>query len=308
MTTWIGTVLCLSVVGGLAGCDQSPTAPTPTPTTSTTPVVPSDFTGQVLIPTETGHSDGDNRNLNRPVSGVTVSIVTGSRSGESVETDDSGRYSFPEFEGDEIHLRLEKDGYETKEAIVHRARPTTLPDRVLLEYRGAQDESGTVLIGRRWPDYVRPVLGQMEVAPDLLLIMIGGGSNYSPGVVEMEGLLADLGSPSKRTTMAHEVCHAHQHWRLRPRGSNASYWADQWKDSPEGLAYQAAIKADIKAVGEDVFDLTGRVSRPVYEGAAEVCASWWGDVTGGRSHHYSRDYLQRHAPNRFLWAEEWLLR
>ena len=130
-------------------------------------VTPSDdFSGQVLIPTVIDRW----LDQSRPVAGVSVTIVTGERAGESVDTKHDGRYTFPEFDGDEIHIRLEKDGYEPKKAIVHRSRPTTLTDRVPLGYDGPQDTPGTVLISMEWPDYIRPAMLRMQIPPDLILI------------------------------------------------------------------------------------------------------------------------------------------
>ena len=300
-----GTTACLLLVVGLAGCDQSPTAPTPTPTTPTVPVIPSDFDGHILIPIH-GDQMGDIRRWNQPIQGVGVTIVTGPRTGERVETDQDGRYSFPEFDGDEIHLRLEKNGYEPKEAIVHRTRPT-MPDRVPLSYNGPQDTPGTVLIGLRWPGYIRPLMQQMEVMPDLLLMSFeaygtDGGGYYGHGLIAVSDL-------QWIDVMIHEVCHAHQNLVADVSGGSDGWWSPRWDASPEGQAYMEATTADINEVGRDVFDASHRVKEGLVpgnvlvEGAAEACASFWMD-----RYNYNHEWSRKDAPNRFIWAEEWLPR
>ena len=207
-------------------------------------VTPSDdFSGQVLIPTVIDRW----LDQSRPVAGVSVTIVTGERAGESVDTKHDGRYTFPEFDGDEIHIRLEKDGYEPKEAIVHRSRPTTLTDRVQLGYDGPQDTPGTVLISMEWPDYIRPAMQRMQIPPDLILIVSERGM-YGGGVIEMP-------DPEHRDGMTHEICHAQQQAVVGVQGASDRNggWTPRWDVSPVGLAYQEATEADIEEVGRDEF-------------------------------------------------------
>ena len=103
-------------------------------------VAPPDFIGQVLIPV-----DLRPRTSAVPVGSVSVTIVSGPRAGEEVETDQNGQYVFLEVEEDRLHIRLEKEKHETKEAIVHRTKATTLTDTLPLEYEGPQDTPGKVL-------------------------------------------------------------------------------------------------------------------------------------------------------------------
>ena len=303
-----GMALCMMLVSGLVACDGSPTAPSPvkpvTPVTPVTSVTP-DFIGQVLAPRHV-RSEGNLRRNTDPVQGVTVTIVAGPRAGEQVETDHDGRYTLPELDGDELHLRLEKYEYEPKEVIVHRIRATTLPDRLPLGYNGPQNQPGTVLIGLEWPRYMRPFLQRMHIVPDLLRMFAdvvddrGRPSGYyGDGVIAAKDL-------ALVRVMTHELCHAHQHAVVSPQGSS-TYYAPSWASSLEGKAYQAAREADIEKLGRDTFPgpPNSRVHDNLLESAAEVCASW----LGGRispEQLYSRQELRRVVPNRLAWADKWL--
>ena len=264
------------------------------------PAPPTDFAGQVLIPTEMARLRNSlpvSRQNAVLVQGVTVTIVAGPRSGERVQTDHEGRYTVPGFVGDEIYIRLEKAGYETKEAIVHRTRATTRPDRVSLGYNGPQRTPGTVVIGLEWPEYARPILRQMRIVPDLLLIPDdledASGGFYSDGVVGVK-------DPSVRGVMTHEVCHAHQHAVVEPQGGSINNgWLLGWRASLEGQAYQEATQADVDEIGHDW--ISRAPSNPIVEGAAQTCGQWF---EGGQR----RALLEEAAPNRARWAREWLTR
>ena len=72
-----------------------------------------DFTGWVYIPEPLYlHYT---RSETKPVAGATVTIMAGSRTGENVITNQNGQYIFPNVEGDELHLLVEKDGFEPKD-------------------------------------------------------------------------------------------------------------------------------------------------------------------------------------------------
>jgi len=107
----LAVVVLLATVSVACGDGGSPLAPTPTPVTP----VPTDFVGRVLA-----------EDTNQPLVGVTVTIISSVRTGESTQTDPAGQYLFPQFDGDEMHIRLEKDGYETVEVTVSRQTATTL--------------------------------------------------------------------------------------------------------------------------------------------------------------------------------------
>ena len=288
----VSFVLLLATVGcGDDGGLTSPTAPT-------TPVVvaPSDFVGRVAMPLNVKSRDN-----NRPVQEVTMTIVAGPRSGESVETNHNGRYIIPDFDGDEIRVRLEKAGHETKEAIVHRTRSTTLMDGKPLGYAGPQKTPGTILIGLEWPSGIRRVLREMTIITDTLLVLGNRAQHwYGNGVVEVNDL-------NNLRAMAHELCHAHQHFLLAPRGSNSGFNEVDWEATLEGKAYIRARQADWDdpEVGKNQYDLLVEDFGSPLEGAAETCARWW-DV--GDRPRYTRAWLQDHAPNRARWAQEWLTR
>ena len=299
----------LAVVGCEDGRPTSPVAPSPitSPVTDTpvtppsepvtdTPVTPpSDFVGRVAIPLNT-----EGRNDNRPVQGVTVTVFTGPRSGERVQTDHDGRYTIPDFDGDELTIRLEKSGHETKEVIVHRRNPTTLMDGKHLGYDGPQNTPGTVLLGLKWPSGIRSVLRQMPIVADTLFISGNREHNwYGNGVVEVQNK-----NLNNLRVVAHELCHAHQHYRVVPQGSTDGVPKPAWEASPEGKAYLRARQADWDdpEVGKAPFDLEEGLSSSV-EGGSETCARWW-DVD--RRPKYTRAWLQVNAPNRARWAEEWL--
>ena len=282
----------LAVVGCEDGGPTSPTAPTTLVTDRPVVTPPSDFVGRVVTPITT------NRHNNRPVQGVTITVVAGPHSGLQVQTDRDGQYVIPDFDGDELHIRLEKAGHETKRVIVHWGRPTTLMDGKRLGYfDGPQKTPGTVLIGLDWPSAIRNVLQHMPIVPDPILVLGGGPGNwYANGVVEVINL-------NNLKVMAHELCHSHQHSRLSPHGATGSIFA-AWSAHSEGRAYIRARQADWDdpEVGKAEYDLNENFST-VFEGAAETCARWW---NVDRRPKYTRAWLQVNAPNRARWAEEWL--
>ena len=263
---------------------------------------PGDFIGQVRVP------DGArSTRATRPIAGVTVSIVSGPRTGESVVTDQGGYYHFREVEGDDLHLLVEMEHFEPKEAIVHRSRPTTLPDRTPIPYQDdAQNTPGTILIGMRWPDEVRFILEEVYLVPDLLF-MVGtrdeasGGStaSYHPGLVKTYSAHFNTGS------VAHELAHAHQHAVVYPDGivGRWGYVGDLgWKDTPEGKAYITAMNRDLEE--GNTIDLDPSPTHGVgvpFENAAVICSYYWtvDAVIGGEG-------LKVKAPHRYRWCQEWL--
>ena len=309
-----GTALLLLATLTVA-CEGSPTAPLPTPPT---PVTPENFSGQVLTPS---HRDQP-RSYSKAVEGVTVTIIAGPRSGENVSTTPSGQYTFPEVDGDELHIRLEKEGYETKEVIVHRSRATVLrDDPVPLEYGGPQDQPGTVLIGVAWPEYAKQIMSRMSVVADLLLILAPGTGSYGWGVVTQ-----DRSTIASRdlTHIPHELCHAWQQGVVRPRGGGGagaiSEWYAEWLASTEGLAYIEARQADRRQIGYNPIgahpdqdaDPWADTDEILIEESAEFCSFWWGyGIFGGGNSgasrynpSYWRAWVEEHAPNRAEWLRE----
>ena len=208
-----------------------------------------------------------------------------------------GRYVIPDFDGDEIHIRLEKSGDETKEVIVHRTRPTEVLGQGPLGYQGPQQTPGMVLVGLEWLPEIKDIMRQMPVVPDLLLVLFDPSipvNMFGSGVVGVHSL-------NNMRVLAHEVCHAHQQWIVAPQGKYGGV-GTRWDGTPEGKAYAVARQADWDEVGKSTLDLKPWTSSH-REGAAEICARWW-DVD--RRPEFTRAWLRVNAPNRTRWAGDWL--
>ena len=263
---------------------------------------PGDFIGQVRTPLRFRAMEHT-----KPIAGVTVTIVSGQQAGKSVITDKGGYYYFPDVRGDELHVLVEREYFEPKEAIVHRSRPTTLPDRVpLWEWYqdDAQNTPGIILMGMRWPDEVRFILDEVFLVPDLLCTMrtreegvsVGANGLYNPGLVQV------LGNVHLTGTLAHEIAHAHQHAIGHLHLVDKEGWGQSWMQSPEGRAYIRAMHKDLREVGKIPSDSTpGYDSSVPDENAANICSDYWvvDAITGG-------DGLEIRAPNRYKWCQEWL--
>ena len=307
MTSLRGVMIFLLLLNVSVACENgdpvSPSTPPPPP-----PITPA-FSGQVLIP-----SYQRIRNYSVPVEGVTVTIIAGPRSGERAQTNHNGRYTFPEVDGEELHIRLEKDGHEPKEVIVHRTRATTLQDRLPLEYGGPQDKPGTVLIGIVWPEYAKQIMEKMPVVADLLMIIVPGGrGQYGQGFIVQD----DPRATPELGPLPHELCHAYQHGVVRPRGGGAGSgtggWHSEWVSSLEGRAYREAREADRREIGYNaitVLDQTGgswtESQLILVEESANFCNFWWGSGYQLYDIDYWRAWLRKHAPNRAQWLERFL--
>ena len=287
--------------------------PIPTQPVETIDIITSrnlaDFVGRVYVPTPARH--GLSRSEASPIADVAVTIVSGPRSRERVITDQNGQYIFPNVEADELHLLVEKAHFEPKEVIVHRSRPTTLPNRMALNFHGdPQKNPGNILIGHAWPKEVQFILRETLVVNDLLYInggipaTIGIGGFYGAGVVVVYEayLVGRHGKAGVLGTVVHEIAHAHQHALTSVDGSG-NIWA--WKDTPEGKAFAEARQKDWQEVGKADYDTI-----PGYdtldENAAETCAHYWSVNRWGGRTAYGR--LEVSAPNRFRWAKQWLSR
>ena len=272
---------------------------------------PGDFSGYVLIPKL--YRGNWVRPASQPIGGVTVTIISGPRSGERTVTDRNGQYFFRNVQEDTLRLRVEKEHFEPKEVIVHRSNPTALADGTIPNYKGdPQKIPGNILIGQRWPDIVRTLLQQVPVVPDLLYIeanFLGRGrvAAYYPGVVIMNSSLIFsiaeknelyrlTGKRSIYHYFAHEIAHAHQHAMVAPDGSGKM---DDWENTPEGIAFAEARRKDWREVGQDAIDKGWASS--LLENAAEVCAHYWTDGSGTG---YWK--IRVVAPNRYKWAQEWV--
>ena len=271
-----------------------------------------DFIGRIYAPKP---EDWKVRSDARPITGVTVTIKSGSRAGESVITNNSGYYRFPNVRGDELHLRVEKEHFEPKEVIVHRSHPTILANGDVPNYpEDVQQSPGSILIGQRWPAEVRFILEETLVVHDLLYAEGGAppvgeniGAFYSRGVsVNYSHQFAQRQGSVRLVTFAHEIAHGHQHALVSVDGS--AWGIHDWNNTPEGIAYKEARGKDWNEVGKAQLDYD-RMG-PDYRGnvltetAAEVLAHYWSfDRWGGRPHYGD---LRITAPNRFKWAAVWL--
>ena len=314
--------ICFAALTSVAGASPLDTIPPPI-TDSFIPVNqrsvepvrnPGDFIGRVFAPKP---EDWQTRPEAQPITGVTVTIASGPRSGESVATNPGGYYRFPNVKADELHLRVEKEHFEPKEVMVHRSRPTILANGDVPNYtRDPQQHPGNILIGHRWPDEVRFILEETLVVHDLLYVEGGRlpegtdlGGFYSLGVMVLYsyqytdwrdevGLLG---------TFAHEIAHAHQHATVSVDGS--AWEIHGWKDTPEGRAYEEAQRKDWEQVGKSPLDSIygnreGKGGVALTETAAETCAHYWSvDRWGGRTAY---GFLEVEAPNRYKWAEKWV--
>ena len=273
---------------------------------------PGDFIGQVFAPNP---EDRQPRPDAQPITGVTLTIASGPRTGESVTTTPSGYYRFQNVTEDELHLRVEKEHFEPKEVKVHRSRPTILANGDVPNYtRDPQQHPGNILIGHRWPDEVRFILEETPVVHDLLYVEDGRlpkgtdlGGFYSRGIVVMYSYqYADWKDVAGLLgTFAHEIAHAHQHATVSVDGSAS---IRGWHDTPEGRAYEEARRKDWEQVGKSPLDNTYGIGRGVAvaleETAAETCAHYWSvDRWGGRTAY---GLLEVEAPNRYKWAEKWV--
>ena len=273
-----------------------------------------DFIGQVFTP-YTGRRRRVNFRMEaEPIAGVIVTIISGSRSGEQIMTNQDGQYIFRGVEKDELHLRVEKGGFELKEVTVHRSEPTQLSNGTTpWVYKDPQYTPGNILIGHRWPDEVRFIFRETKVVNDLLFAISDApsqwGGLYGAGVAlyyskNVHGASNILG------TIAHEIAHARQQAVAPPipirRGSNQLTHGhiDSWDDTPEAHAYTEARRKDWRRFGKAKYDtLTGYTS--LLENAAEFCAYYWSIGRWDRDNNIHSD-LERVAPNRLKWAEEWL--
>ena len=272
--------------------------PVVTDNTEAVPVTPGaqDFSGFVYTPkpVSTGFYT---RSSVSPVSGATVTALSGSVSGQTVTTSQNGHYVFRNVAESSLLLRVEKSGFEPKEVEAHRFRPTTLSSGVRANFAGdPQNTPGNILIGHQWTSDIRPVLNKMTVVHDLLYVDARGAPNrpqwfggYRNGVVFVYLAQNDT---ALQMALVHEVLHAHQHALVSVDGSGGD--TSSWKNTPEGRAFAAARARDWQQVGKRGFD-----TRPdtivLRENAATFYSLYWLDFIGRES-----------APHRFAWADTWL--
>ena len=243
---------------------------------------PRDFVGRIYAPSP---KDGQARSNAHPISGVTLTIMSGQRSGESVETNPNGYYIFPNVQGDQLHLLVEKVHFEPKEVIVHRWRATSLPNGVTLNYHGdIQQTPGNILIGQRWYDEVRFILEETLVSPDLLFMNLGTPDNEDAGGFYTQGVVAIhsshiaqwYGKDGVLGIVAHEIFHAHQHGLESVDGSGD---VGTWRHTSEAVAFAEAREKDWQEVGKTLYDVIPHFFS-LGESSAESAGYYWAEIGG----------------------------
>lgn len=269
---------------------------------------PEDFTGVVYEP---GFNNEPGHLIGVPAVGVTVTIMSGSRTGESTITDNNGRYLFSDVDGDDLHLRAERKHLEPKEVIAHRSRDTFLPDGTISSpfYR-VQRHPGGIMLGHPWPDGVRFILEEMLVIPDLLLIQYNSHTYFGKaGFYSVSQRVCAVAETAHDLVIAHELVHAHQHALAIMHGGEK---ITDWENTPEGKAYVVAREKDLKEFGKIPTDSRpGYDGNVLYENAARICVYYWsiGRWRYGYSENDQTEFNEEivpKIPNRLKWAEEWL--
>ena len=290
---------------------QQPLANFPPPYREYTPPESNlgDFVGRVCMPVPLPNGDEWSALAGvAPVMGTTVTITDGPRAGESTFTNEGGYFLFPGVAGNELYLRVEQEGVETKEVIVRRNSHTTLqeipPNRVVIESyydRPPQNIPGMILVGMEWPYGVRFIFEEDTVLPhELFCIMRNDGQGRPYGVYSSDKLVID--AVNEQTvghtgTVLHELTHARQQAIAVLHGFQ---YVSDWEKTPEGIAYAEATRKDVAETG---FEGYGYSTEILYENAADLCAGYWGFYRTGT---LERSYIRERMPNRFRWAQEWL--
>ena len=302
--------LSLAAVGLLAaaGCGQSPTAPTaPRPFLIT-------YTGTVFMP-RMFLPDGGSRGFPTPIPGARVTIVGGMPDGRTAVTDAEGRFAFEDYPECEIRsaeclsrrFRVEMAGYETRELGASDPYPGRSGN---LEYSTSEKR---IPMGHAWPTdpQIQRMRRDLPAVSPLFLFenpYLTTAGAYGGGIIKV----GNLGSSDVLHTIAHEYCHAHQHWVLNPRGG--SWEGRNWQHSPEGLAFIAAWEADWRANDPFLEWVEGhsrrRGMKTISEEGAEICSLYFVDhsfrASVSRLVTVGRGYLRDHVPHLYAWAEEWL--
>ena len=272
-----------------------------------------DFTGQVVIPTGDQMETLGFRARTRPVAGVTLTVLSGERTGEQSVTDENGNYRFADS-AREIHslrLQTEKEGFEPKEVIVHRSKPTTtIGDGIhfSLAEKKPQEIPGTILVGHAWPDEVRFILEETVLPHDPILVR----TDDLPAHDDMPeycglywaGVIVVGDKNCLLSTIAHELGHAHQHAIVAiEKGPDASVY--EWENTSEGIAYAQAWEKDQEEVGKELSD-EGLFLTPV-ENMAEIAGLFWNiQRKFDTPLCFSTVNMAEKVPNRLRWAQEWL--
>lgn len=268
-----------------------------------------DFSGFVYTPAPSkSMRDHALRSLKSPVANATVLAMSGAVSEKRVVTGQNGQYIFRNVGENSLLLRVEKNGFEPKEVIVHRSQPTTLSNGVRTNFAGdPQNTPGNILIGHQWPGEARPLLNKVKVVPDLLYVDARGSLNipphplsglYGDGVVYMLNINTE---EHFRQILIHEIVHAHQHAMVSIDGSGRT---DAWGGTAEGRAFAEARRKDWEEVGRIPADAVADARFPSNAAVnlLENAADFW------MLYRLGYGNLREQAPNRLKWADTWLPR
>ena len=310
--------LSLAALGllAVAGCGQSPTAPTPA-TPPQVELIP--YTGMVFEPI-VFRSDGTyaaGRTSITPIPGARVTIVGGQPDGRTAVTDAEGRFAFEDYPKCDLEsaeclsrqFRVEKAGYETRE--LGASDPYRYAHNSGRLVYSASDKR--IPMGHAWPDdpKIQRMRRDLPAVRPLFLFEKDRGfaGTYGGGVITVASL---DGSPDTLHTLAHEYCHAHQHWVLNPRLREPSD-GDNWQYSPEGRAFVAAWEADRRDPFLDYVEIRGLRygRRNIAEEFAEICAHWFYEgqpkwLAYKPLGHVGREYFRDRLPHLHAFSEEWL--
>ena len=267
-----------------------------------------DFTGRVLTPIR----DHREERFTISVPEARVVVLEGPLSGSSFITDGEGRYRIPDLVGNEVRVRVEKEGFLAKEVTVYRSAPTFPPgDNRYEKHPRSMDDvqttPGNILIGLPWPSelefvqegnrgFIHAFGRVIEVESDLLLVSgewppEGEGCGaHSWGVITAKDF-NDLGC------FIHEIAHSHQ--AARTWFHLRTTYEPRWTETPEGEAYQLARGKDLAEHGRwGWFDTDSNLRDTVHENGAEAFVEWIGVR--------DPDEFRLHCPNRAAWADEWV--
>ena len=286
---------------------------------------PTDFVGRVCMPVAGSvglhYEDWSGNDYVAPVEQVTVTVTQGARSGEQTVTDEGGYFLFPNVEGDDLYLRVEREWLEPKEVIVYRSRPTELqalrpnevfnPHLVTIKSRSVP---GMILVGLRWPDKVRFIY-ETELMPHDVLFALGPNSPGTGGisasyennhVVSIYDYPSDEGTHLWYYAFAHELAHARQHAVVILNGGND---VREWVHTPEAQEYKIAWERDKEEIPPEgqisAIDQSG--PNTLLENNAEACEYYW-EIEIGSLYHvlWSQHGMHIRAPNRWKWCRKYL--
>ena len=226
-----GTTALVALLVTVA-CDGGPTAPTPV-----TPVTPTPVVEEVSITVELPYPEA--ANVNRGISGVTVTCLAGCEGRQVGTTDDMGRVTLTG--STPLTVRAEKSGHIPVERQV--------------------SDGSRVLMGNEWPpetkESIRHLAGMADVIASGKLLLIWGDDVYLPalaketsnhglgGWIDCSLLIVRKWTDRRKMvwTAIHELM---QGWiGIRSHGSTCNPTDEVWVASEAGAAWVAALEKDL---------------------------------------------------------------